>query len=85
MARISQSFDGLPYDVFAALTPLVKDGNQDDLIKRFLDAWHRSPYSRFHEDEDPSDRELAESRLITYAKLWAAMQAGPTDGETQHG
>ena len=89
MATGRHEFEGLPYGVYEAisLAGLVdtEKGNQEELITKFLDSWHRSSYAHFSVDEDADDRELAESRLIAYAKLWALMQGGPTDGETQHG
>lgn len=81
--RISQTFKGLPWGVYAALTPLVKGDNQDAVVKRFLAAWEKSPYAH-SPDAHNWTREKAEKKLIDYAKLWASMQAGPADGETQH-
>lgn len=88
MAKNQSTFEGLPYEVFAALAPLVdkEKGNQRDLIKRFLDAWDRSPEARFAADTQKEldamvvDRDLAEARIIAFAKLWVAMQT-PDDGQ----
>jgi hypothetical protein len=86
MAKKKTTFEGLPFEIYAALAPLVdkEKGNQQALMKRFLDSWHSSSYSHFSLNEDHDDRELAESRLVEYAKLWVATQLA-VDGDTQRG